>query len=697
MNDDALTEDEIVSHFRAEADNAKMYYNTDLADRQANALEFYDSEPFGDEEDGLSQYIEPVVEQTVDDMTVDIMEAFVSGDRVVEFEANDEAGELAAEEANEAVQYLFMRKQRGYRVTLDWLQSGLVEILGVLKVTCTEERKRSKDTQVVPDEMLSLLDPEAVLSAEDNGDGSHTVVILNERTMKRFETHAVPSEEMRFSPRMKSFEDRCYKAHVVQKTVSELIEMGFDRDSVESLPTEDDMTNADSRENARWKDNSADVSFRERKGSNRLVMLHEEYDHLDIDGDGISELVRVFRVGDVLLSVEEWEEQPFVGFCPYPRAHRLVGKGLAEKVMPDQRVESIITRQMLDGLYSSNSPRRWLPDESVGETTIDDLLVVRPGAIIRGKGLQAPVNMSENFDLSNSLNVLERFSQRRQSRTGILELGKGMDKDALNDTASGQKQLMAAGEKQIRYVARNFGEAMAEAMLKLMRLLRLHGEQMTIKVGKQFKPIDPSKWPEEMDFSIRVGLGTNGKEKRIAHRMMIAQLQAEAFETKTGLVTEKHLYNTAAGIIRDVGLGEPGDFFADPEGEDFKPPEQGQDPEAMKVQAEMQMQKAKMEGDMQIASSKLDMTREEGALKLQLAREQAEADAQLARERAEIEAQLARDKADFEADLAREKMAQELELSQQRMALEAQMAEHKASIAEKQALSKNRPGGDLDK
>ena len=96
-----MTDEEIVSHLRKQADDAREFYNSELADRQAAALDFYDSEPFGDEEDGRSQYIEPVVEQTVDDMSVDIMEAFVSGDRVVELEANDEATEQAAEEAEE--------------------------------------------------------------------------------------------------------------------------------------------------------------------------------------------------------------------------------------------------------------------------------------------------------------------------------------------------------------------------------------------------------------------------------------------------------------------------------------------------------------------------------------------------------------------------------------------------------------------
>jgi hypothetical protein len=487
---------------------------------------------------------------------------------------------------------------------------------------------------------------------------------------------------------MKSIDDKVYRSHSCRKTLSDLIAMGFDRETVESLPVESDTLDTDQRSQARWRNQNWED--RARKGNNREVILHEEYDWLDIDGDGVSELIRAFRVGDVLLSWEEWEEQPFVGWCPYPRAHRMVGKGLSEKVMPDQRVESVITRQMLDGLYASNTPRRWLPQESTTETTIDDLLTVRPGGIVRGKGLQAPVNMSENFDLSKSLNVLERFSQRRQSRTGILELGKGMDKDALNDTARGQSQLMAAGEKQIRYVARNFGEAMAEMFLKLMRLVRMHGEQLTVKIGKQFTPIDPSTWPEDMDLSIKVGLGTNGKDRRIGYRMSIAGIQAEAKANGVAIVEDKHLYNTAAGLIRDMDLGDPGDFFLDPESD--IDPETGQprmkeekpDPEMMKAQAEAMLQAEKLKGEQASSQAKMDLMRQEAGLKAQLARDQAQS-----------EAELARDKADFEAQLAQQRMAMEEQLAERRMMMEERMADRRANLAETATLSRNRPGGSL--
>src|SRR3546814_8357528 len=92
----------------------------------------------------------------------------------------------------------------------------------------------------------------------------------------------------------------------------------------------------------------------------RKVCLREEYIRVDADDDGIAELLKVFRVGNVILDVEEVDEVPFVVFCPFPRAHRMVGNSLADKVMDIQRVRSVLLRKALDGTYLTNAPRMFV-------------------------------------------------------------------------------------------------------------------------------------------------------------------------------------------------------------------------------------------------------------------------------------------------------------------------------------------------
>lgn len=127
MKPEPLTEDELVHALKAEGESACNYYETVVADEQEKAIEYYDGKPFGDEVEGLSQIVLPDVAEAVDYMTISVLRLFVSGDRVVEFQAKRADDEGALEEATEAVQQIFMQHQDGYRVLHDWLKSGLIE------------------------------------------------------------------------------------------------------------------------------------------------------------------------------------------------------------------------------------------------------------------------------------------------------------------------------------------------------------------------------------------------------------------------------------------------------------------------------------------------------------------------------------------------------------------------------------------
>jgi hypothetical protein len=123
--------------------------------------------------------------------------------------------------------------------------------------------------------------------------------------------------------------------------------------------------------------------------------------------------------------------------------------------------------------------------------------------------------------------------------------------------------------------------------------------------------------------------------------MQVAQMQAQAYAEGTGLVDEKRLYNTGAGIVRDSGLGDPNDFFIDPDSEDFQPPEKG-DPETAKAMAEVEKARAKGEVDLQIAREKM-------VGEMEIAREKMQAEIELAREKAFLEAGIAQSRAENDA------------------------------------------------
>jgi hypothetical protein len=287
---------------------------------------------------------------------------------------------------------------------------------------------------------------------------------------------------------------------------------------------------------------------------------------------------------------------------------------------------------------------------------------------------------------------MEFMIGQRESRTGITRLNQGLDADALNKTATGTALMQAQGQQMEEYVARNFGESVARLMRLILKLKARYPQPEQLRVDGEFRQIDPSQWPEDMDVTIRVGLGSGRKEQRLQYRTMLLQIQRECMVGGLPIVGPEQIYKSIAGAVKDMNLGSPADFVIDPE--TLKDPNTGEmpppppSPQEQQMQAEMQMQAAKLQGEQQIQQQKIAAMQEEAALKAQLARDVAEQDAQLAQQKAMFEAQQATAKFEFEKELAMQKLAFEERRSQREAARKDYETESKVSA--------NRPGGKLD-
>jgi len=684
----------LVAALRREFDAAESEWEMVRA-AQDHAYRYYEGKPFGNELDGRSQIVMPDVQETIDYMTISVLRTFVSGDRVVEFEATDEADEDLAGEATAAVGYSFMRQQDGYRILHDWCVSGLLERYGVAKTMIVEDEKVVRETVIINDPVeLEMLGGE-IEGVEPQEDGTIAVSLKIEKRERHSVEVTVPAEEFRFSPRARHEDDADYLAHVCTKTRSELVGMGFDREQVYGLPAHGKPPEHDRDNDYHWEAPESTPALEE-------VMLCEEYARIDVDDDGIAERVKVFRVeneilmwADGALAIETIEEQPFSVFCPFPRPNRMVGWSLADKVMDIQLARSTVARQLFDGMYNANMPRLIVSETGSTSETLDDILSPIPGAPIRVRDASAVQGLNNNFDVGKSLQVLEWITGERESRTGITRLNQGLDADTLNKTATGTALMQAQGQQQEEYIARNLAEPFARLMMKKYRRMRAEGEPFKIKVDGQYKMVDPRSWPEDINVTVKVGLGTGSRDKRIQARMMLAPLLAEG--ATTGKVEDKHLFRAIDGLVRDLGIGKGDDFWIDPDAPPEIDPQTGQpvekqeqpDPAMMALQAEQQREDAKLQLEQQKATSKAETDRAVAEARITLMREETAAKLELESERAEAEARMNLERMAFE-----QQMAERQALFNERMAM---ANAERAAAQEAQTIGKNRPGGDLDK
>lgn len=661
--------------------------DSQIQDERANALDFYNGEPYGDEEEGRSQVVTRDVAEVVDHMTTEILRTMASGEKPIEFDVIEEGEKQPGQPTlsdivTAAVSREFYQGQDGYRVLHDWIKAGLLEKSSTCKV-CVEEQPPKRREAVVDAEQLSMIMASGEIQpiqSVDMGDGTFGIAWL-EPQPPLFRDYVTPNEEFRAAQDARDLDTDCaYSGYLMPKTISQIREMGLD--VPDDLGGGDNVgSDSDILRNARDRDRDTYWTS-ERDGPNRRVWLREEYAQYDIDEDGISELVKAFRVGNTILDVEPVDEQPGVIWCPYPMPGRMIGQSLADKVMDIQRVSSVVTRQTLDGFYLANKPRTYLSESAIGTATIDDLLNPNIGSIIRYVGQTAPETRSSTFDMSSSLALLEKLMGDKESRTGITRLNQGLDADAINRTATGTAMMQAQGQLMSEYVARNFAEAFARLMLKKYRLMRKFGRPMKVVVDGQIIETNPQEWPEDINVLVRVGLGSGRKDQRIAYRQMLLGIAQQALQGGSRMFSDETLYNNIKGLIADMNIGPVRELAVDPStlGEEQERP----DPEMAKVQ-----------GQLQIETAKLQQKQQEADVDAQLKQQKMEFDLAAAREKAALDEQLQRDKAAEEARLAQEKFDLERYIALERLELDKEVKRSQSFDAD-EGLSKNREGGRLD-
>ena len=565
--------------------------------------------------EGRSRVMLPDVQEAHDYMHASVLRTFVSGDRTIEFDAIDEGDEDIVETATAAIDYNFMRQQDGYRLLGDLCSDGLLLKTGVIKTVSEDEEKVTRETvEAHPMQLFMLPEDVELESYEELPSGFVRADLKITRIERVFKDYIIPPSQFRFSPRARHEDDADYVGDRELKTRSELVQMGFDADQVYSLPKHtlyDDVKDDQNRLS------KMDSQFDNEASSPELekILLHHEFARIDVDGDGIAERVECFRVENELLidgetgeyAIRTVEDQPYSVFCPFPRAHAIVGYSLADKVMDIQIQRSFIARQLFDGMALSNMPRTEIPDSAVGDNTLADLLNPTPGGVVRTRG-PGMREIGQSFDAGKSLQVMEWLTGERETRTGITRLNQGLDTDTLNKTASGQALLVARGEQQEEYVARNFAECLSRLFMKKYRLMRAEAEPFTIRVDGEPRMVDPSMWPEGVHVRVKVGLGTNSKDKRVAALFSIAEpLQASLAEGMSG---PEHAFKWMDRVVRDTGIGQGEDFMYNPADPEYQMRQQMEaqqpDPEQQQAMAEMQAKAGEKQADMQMRLVELD-------------------------------------------------------------------------------------------
>ena len=611
----------------------------------AKATDYYNAEPYGDEEEGRSKVVTSEVRDVVQAIMPSLMRVFFGSERVVEFKPYGPEDVAIAEQQTDYVNYIIQEDNPGFLTLYSVFKDALVRKMGIVKWWWEEkiEVDGSSHTGLLPEQVEMLMqDPSVdveILGEIEDEEGGVTFDVDVTRTKDRGSVRiaAVPPEEFIFSPGTRSPEDARLMGHIRDMQADDLIAMGIDEDVIERNKgvTRRRVAGDELAEKRKIDRGSRHQMEDEQDDATRPVEFAEVYVRLDMDDDGIAELRKIQMVGDEIVTNEMVDERPFALFMPDPEPHTLVGLSLADYVMDIQRIKSHITRGMLDSLSMHLNPDTEVVE---GQVNMKDVLNKEVGRIIRARAPGMMREVSTTFVGASALPVLEYMDSVKEDRTGISKAAAGLDADALqSSTKAAVAATISAAQQRTEMFARIFAETGMAAMMKgVLRLIVRHqdGPRM-VRLRNEFVPVDPKHWDADMDVVVNVALGTGLVEEKLQMLAMVAEKQETHVAQGSPLVKLQHLRKTYARMVELAGFRNSDEFF-----EPFGEQEQAAFEQA---QAQAEQKPDEVEALLQIEQAKIQARMQEKQMEMQFKVAQLE----LERER------VARDLAIKEADVQR--------------------------------------------
>lgn len=636
----------------------------ELASQRTKAMEYYLGEPLGTEVPGRSQIIDTVVADTVDSLLPALLEIFCSGDEVVRFEPTGPEDEQTAEQATDYVNYIVTQDNNALVTFYQWFKDALLQKNGFVKVYWDTVKRQSRETYralsdaaftaIAGDKEVQIIAHEQ--GADEYGNTIHAVVVEKSKEYGCPRIEPLPPEEFWISRDAKMGQQPRACGHGRGMPISDLIEMGFAEDDLAGIP---DYLGQGTNDEALARDT---VDESERQGATdyankqmRRVWIDEAYIRVDMDGDGVAELVQIITGGEnanVLLRAEPVDDDPFCVITPQIMSHRFFGRSVAELVMDLQKLKSTIWRQMMDNLYLVNNPVTEVVSGQVED--MRELLTRRPGGAYRVKQLGATREIVTPFAAKESFPMLEYVDGIRENRTGVTRYNQGLDANSLNKTATGVNLIMNAAQQRAKLIARTFAETGVKQLFqKVLALVTKHqNEPRIVRLRGQYVPMDPRMWANHYDVSVNVGLGTGDRQAQAAQMMQLLGIDQQIVMMQGGLtgplVTADNIYNKLKRAVIYMGERNPDAFYTDPQ-KAPPPPPPPPDPQIVKAQLEAQA-KAK---ELELKQVELQMRTASDAQKAQLDIQKSALDRDIKMIELQIkmaEANLKREEAQFNRD-----------------------------------------------
>ena len=225
-----------------------------------------------------------------------------------------------------------------------------------------------------------------------------------------------------------------------------------------------------------------------------------------------------------------------------------------------------------------------------GQVNLDDLLVSKPGGLIRAKRLDAIMPLATPALGSSAFDMMKYLDEVRAGRTGVSADGTASPEDIGDGIGSqGVARIMTAKEELVGLIIRVICETGIKPLCEKIRdLVTEHVDTIQdFKFRGQWVKVNPATWPTRTKSTVRVGTGTGDTQAKLMAIQQIQMLQEKIMAIPgQALTNPSKIYATIDDFCKFSGLDSANKYFVDPN----SPQGQQQTQQAGQAQQQQQQQ-----------------------------------------------------------------------------------------------------------
>jgi len=568
-----LSDDELKAYVEDKLDNAMGAPDSQIANDRLRNLQAYLAEPEGEwappEIEDRSAVVATDVADTIEWLLPSLLRVFATNKDAIEATAKRPQFEAGAKLVTEVLRWTFWDQLDGVTFLYNWAKDGLLQKVGFARVgwrrSLRAERSRYEGLTQAQVEMLAADEAVQIIGKAQRTETVEgqplpvfDVEILRQEPDGRCVIHAVPPEEMRLDNAARYGQEPQFVAQEYRRRRSELLAEGYD---VEGIGADDD--GGQERTFRRGINSAHDF---DDDDEDPLLRVVDAFVRIGSEDDASWE--HVLLIGDRLFDREQVEDHDFVWWCPEPMPHVFFGHCPADRALEPQRLRTRLLRAVEDNVYLTVNGRTGVVE---GEVNIDDVLDSRPGGLVRAKSKDALFPIVQPDLSAAAWQVMQWGEMWTARRTGFSDLSKGLNSEALNDTATGVMEITERGDMRAELMARHLAQALQRLLAKVMRCMSKYQDvSQAVRIAGQWVDVDPREWADHYAISVRVGLGAGNRDREVAQLTQLMQVQQGL--AQAGLVPPPAAITLARKLARAMGQDAPEQLFPDPPPPQAPPP-----------------------------------------------------------------------------------------------------------------------------